>query len=413
MGLGKTMQALAVANHLSQENKTARILVIAPVSILENWKRETQGATNLKIFMLYGQGREEQTRLWEQNGGLALTSYQTLRRLPISETLDLDLTVIDEAHKVKNPEAKQTQAAQIYLRRSRYRLLMSGTPLENRASEFMFLCYLANEDLGSSLKRDFGDGEMAHLQAVAFRKAVAPGYLRRNQVDVLTELPEAIVLNENVVLTTDEMNAYRFALATGRHADARRAVTIGAGVNSSKMLRLQELLEEYAAQDRKVLIFSAFLNVLDTAMEIAGPNTFRIDGSVPTTARQQVVDAFSNQPGFGVLVMQIDVGGVGLNIQAASVVIVLEPQWKPSTETQAIGRSFRMGQTRRVNVHRLLASNSIDERIEERQRGKERIFNAIVRSSDLAESMDDATDSRSQDQGLAEILSQEAQRLSA
>jgi SNF2 family DNA or RNA helicase len=179
------------------------------------------------------------------------------------------------------------------------------------------------------------------------------------------------------------------------------------------MLRLQELLEEYAAQDRKVLVFSAFLNVLDTAMEIAGPNTFRIDGSVVTTARQQIVDAFSNQPGFGVLVMQIEVGGVGLNIQAASVVIVLEPQWKPSTETQAIGRSFRMGQTRRVNVHRLLASNSIDERIEERQRGKERIFNAIVRSSHLAESMDDATDARSEDQGLAEILNQEAQRLSA
>ena len=413
MGLGKTMQALAVAHHLAAEKPEAHILVIAPVSILENWKREAQGATNLEVFMLYGQDREEELVLWERQGGLALTSYQTLRRLPISGQVAIDLTVIDEAHKVKNPEAKQTIAAQQYLRRSRYRLLMSGTPLENRASEFIFLMMLANEDLGATLGKIFGNGETAHLNPVPFRRAVAPGYLRRNQVDVLTELPEAMIQNETVALTPDEVTFYRMALISGRHADARRAVTIGAGGESSKMLRLRELLDDYQEEGRKVLVFSSFLSVLDVAMEVAGQAATRIDGSVPTTARQQVVDDFSNKPGFAVLVMQIDVGGVGLNIQAASVVIVLEPQWKPSTETQAIGRSFRMGQTRRVNVHRLLASNSIDERIEERQRGKERIFNAIVRSSHLAESMDDATDSRSEDKGLAEILSQEARRLSA
>ncbi len=413
MGLGKTMQALAVAHHLTQEKNNARILVIAPVSILENWRREAEGATNIKIFMLYGQDREEQLALWERQGGLGLTSYQTLRRLPISDQVAIDLTVIDEAHKVKNPEAKQTIAAQQYLRRSRYRLLMSGTPLENRASEFIFLMKLANEDLGATLGKIFGNGETAHLNPVPFRRAVAPGYLRRNQVDVLTELPEAMIQNETVALTPDEITTYRMTLISGRHADARRAVTIGAGVESSKMLRLRELLDDYEQEGRKVLVFSSFFSVLDVAMEVAGQAATRIDGSVPTTARQQVVDDFSKKPGFAVLVMQIDVGGVGLNIQAASVVIVLEPQWKPSTETQAIGRAFRMGQTRRVNVHRLLAANSIDERIEERQRGKERIFNAIVRSSHLADSMDEATDATSEDKGLAEILAKEAQRLSA
>jgi SNF2 family DNA or RNA helicase len=411
MGLGKTMQALAVAHHLAQEKPVSRILVIAPVSILENWQRETQGATSLSIHMAYGAGRDQAISDWEHRGGIAFTSYQTLRRLNLSDDLTIDLTVIDEAHKVKNPEALQTQAAASALRQSRHRLLMSGTPLENRAAEFMFLCSLANHDLGDSLSKQFGDGETAHLNAAAFRQAVAPGYLRRNQVDVLTELPEAIIQNESVALTGDEVAAYRQALATRSPADARRSVTIGLGATSSKMIRLQELLEDYAEEGRKVLVFSSFLSVLDVASEVAGPTSLRIDGSVPTSERQRIVDEFSNQSGFGVLVMQIDVGGVGLNIQAASVVIIAEPQWKPSTETQAIGRSFRMGQTRRVNVHRLLAANSIDERIEERQRGKERIFNAIVRSSHLADSVDEATDNTTEAQGLGKILAEESERL--
>ena len=413
MGLGKTMQALAVAHHLAQEKDVVHILVIAPVSILENWRRETEEATSFKIFMLYGKGRDERTEEWEEQGGIALTSYQTMRRLAMSEVLSVDLTIVDEAHKIKNPEAKQTVAALKVLKRSRYRLLLSGTPLENRASEFIFLSWLVNPKLGETLAKKFGDGSTAHLQASLFRRAIAPGYLRRNQSDVLQELPELLINNEMVMLESTEVELYRGSLREGNHASPRQAVSIGNGVKSSKMERLKELLEEYEAQGQKVLIFSSFLKVLDTVMEVAGPKALRMDGSVPTTERQKMVDNFSSREGFSVLAMQIEVGGVGLNIQAASVIIIIEPQWKPSTEWQAIGRSHRMGQTRRVNVHRLLAANTIDERIEERLQSKTMIFNAIVRPSHLAQEMNEATSDRSEESGLMSIVAEEAKRLSA
>ena len=413
MGLGKTMQALAVAHHLAQEKDRVHVLVVAPVSILENWRREITEATHLKPHMLYGQGRGERTHEWEREGGIALTSYQTLRRLPMSPDLVIDLTVVDEAHKIKNPSALQTSAAFDCLRRSRYRLLMSGTPLENRASEFIFLSWLANKPLGETLTKQFGDGSTAHLQAANFRKAVAPGYLRRNQSDVLQELPEMLMTNELVHLEQAEVEKYRESLRAGNHAAPRQAVSIGLGKRSSKMERLKDLLEEYEEQGQKVLIFSTFLKVLDTVVEVAGPGAFRMDGSVPTTERQKIVDAFSAKPGFAVLAMQIDVGGVGLNIQAASVTIIVEPQWKPSTEWQAIGRAHRMGQTRRVNVHRLLAANTIDERIEERLQSKTRIFNAIVRPSHLAQEMEEATADITEERGLMSIVAEEAKRLNA
>ena len=340
-----------------------------------------------------------------------MTSYQTLRRLPLQTDLPLDLTIVDEAHKIKNSEALQTEAAYQCLARSRYRLLLSGTPLENRTREFMFLLWMVNRQLGEGLVQQFGDGSSAHLQAANFRRAVAPSYLRRNQSDVLQELPELLLNNEMVVLNPNEVGQYRNSLAQGNHASARQAVSIGAGVDSSKMERLSELLDEYRSTGEKVLIFSSFLKVLDVVGQVVGGQPFRLDGSVPTTQRQRVLDEFSAAPGFAVLVMQIDVGGTGLNIQSASAIVIVEPQWKPSTESQAIGRAYRMGQTRRVSVHRLLAADTIDERIEERLQSKARIFNAIVRPSELAQTMSDATSVEINDKTMSSLVEIESKRL--
>jgi len=411
MGLGKTMQSLAVAHHIAQENPKARILVIAPVSILENWRREAVDATDLRTYLLYGQGRDARARAWEREGGIAMTSYQTLRRLSLDSGLVIDLTIVDEAHKIKNEEALQTQAAYECLARSRIRILLTGTPMENRTKEFMFLLWLANQSLGNELSRQFGDGSTAHFQATKFRKAVALGYLRRNQVDVLQELPELLLMNEMTTLSSAEIVEYRQSLREGHHAAPRQSVSIGLGPSSSKMERLQELLEGYAEQCEKVLVFSSFLRVLDTVVEVAEGRVFRLDGKIPTTQRQRVVDEFTAVPGFAVLVMQIEVGGVGLNIQAASAIVIVEPQWKPSTEWQAIGCAYRMGQTRRVMVHRLLATDTIDERIEERLQSKVRIFNAIVRPSALVDEMEEATETETETKALTEIIAEERRRL--
>ena len=411
MGLGKTMQALAVAHHLDCTRSGFHGLVVAPVSILENWRRETHRATQLQTHVLHGNDRDTQMATWVQQGGLAFTSYQTLRRLDLSLLLKIDLVIIDEAHKVKNPEALQTQAAKAVLAKSEFRLLLSGTPLENRTREFIFLLGLANPSLGNQLVTAFGDGESAHRTRTSeFVRAVAPGYLRRNQSDVLDELPEIVVMDEVIGLKTEELAKYKEALTSGNHAVVRQSVTIGLGATSSKMEKLQDLLEEYQESQRKVLVYSCFLGVLDIVCSLVGPNAFRIDGSVPPMSRQDLVDKFSAEDGYSVLVMQIDVGGTGLNIQAASVVIITEPQWKPTTESQAIGRAHRMGQIQRVNVHRLIADDTIDERIEELLEAKQQIFDAVVRPSQVKLDMPEAV-SRDMSE-LSNLVAREELRLS-
>jgi SNF2 family DNA or RNA helicase len=171
--------------------------------------------------------------------------------------------------------------------------------------------------------------------------------------------------------------------------------------DSAKLERLAEIVEEASEDGLKVVVFSNFLKVLETIHSrlsselhdrphdaVMGPLT----GSVRPVARQQLVDDFTRRQGHAVLLSQIEAGGVGLNVQAASVVIIAEPQWKPSTEEQAIARAYRMGQIRKVQVHRLLAKDSVDERMREIQERKSLLFDEFARKSDAKEA-----DSRSVD----------------
>ena len=153
--------------------------------------------------------------------------------------------------------------------------------------------------------------------------------------------------------------------------------------SSAKLERLRDLVEEAAQDGMKVLVFSYFLDTLGLIHEALGDAVVgTITGSVPPAVRQQIVDDFTKRPRHAVLLSQIEAGGVGINMQAASVVILTEPQWKPSTEEQAIARAHRMGQVRTVQVHRLLAKDCIDERICEIQQGKRLLFDEFARKSE-------------------------------
>jgi SNF2 family DNA or RNA helicase len=144
-----------------------------------------------------------------------------------------------------------------------------------------------------------------------------------------------------------------------------------------------QLVEEAAEDGMKVVVFSYFLHVLRTIAERLGDAVVgSITGAVPPAGRQHLVDDFTRRAGHAVLLAQIEAGGVGINMQAASVVIIAEPQWKPSVEDQAIARAHRMGQVRTVQVHRLLAKDSVDERIREVQENKSLLFDAYARESD-------------------------------
>jgi SNF2 family DNA or RNA helicase len=166
---------------------------------------------------------------------------------------------------------------------------------------------------------------------------------------------------------------------------ARRALTAGDDERSAKMIRLAEIVAECRDEEKKVLLFIQFRLVLELCRTIIGEKAFVLYGDVPIGMRAEIVREFQDAGGFAALVMQIEVGGVGLNLQGASVVIIMEPQLKPSTEKQAADRAHRMGQTRPVVLYRLIAADSIDERVVQLSGFKAELFEQLAHRSSLAE----------------------------
>lgn len=240
---------------------------------------------------------------------------------------------------------------------------MSGTVLENRASEVINLATVVDSEAGARLKDQFGDGGTAHLNPDRFPRAPGELYLRRNQETVLAELLGIIATDELVEVTELELPAYRQQLAARNLMQARIAVTIGGGENSAKIKRLSDIVEECRSAGMKMLIFSYFRDVIGLVAEVVEDDVYIIHGDIQASEQARRMSAFREAQGFAALVSQITVGGQGLNLQTASVVVLMEPQFKPSTEQHAVARAHRMGQTRRVIVHRIIAQNTIDERI--------------------------------------------------
>lgn len=378
MGLGKTLQALATMCHLAA-NGQRRFLVVCPASVLVNWLKETERFTMLSARVLHGPEREDAGARWLRDGGIGVTTFGTLARLPEAvRDAETALLVVDEAHYAKNPAAARTQSIAAAAGRAQRALFLTGTPMENRVEEFRALVGHLQPRLAARI-----DARDALAGATAFRRAVADVYLRRNQDDVLDELPERIETEAWVQLTGEDAARYRAAVAAGNVMAMRRAALESA--DSAKLERIKEIVSEAAGDGMKVLVFSTFLSVLDLLARELPAVSGRIDGSVAPAARQELVQDFADRADHAVLLSQIEAGGVGLNIQAASVVILAEPHWKPSVEEQAIARAHRMGQVRPVQVHRILAKDSIDERIVEIQEGKTQLFDAFARRSEAKE----------------------------
>ncbi|PWK67859.1 helicase-like protein [Streptomyces sp. CG 926] len=393
MGLGKTIQAIAALSHLAAEGQS-HFMVVCPAGVLINWTREIEARSTLRVMCLHGPDRQEAFADWKGRGGVAVTTFDALRGFPTPGGGEIGMLVVDEAHYVKNPLTRRARAVTDWAGRCDRVLFMTGTPMENRVGEFRSLVQILRPDLSDAV----GDRDgVAGSQA--FRKAVAPVYLRRNQQDVLTELPALQHTDEWEELSPSDEVAYREAVRSGNFMAMRRAA-YAHPERSAKLDRLREIVEDAAENGLKVVVFSTFRDVLavvkdslDAAPGTGGGRVFGpLSGSVPPARRQQVVDEFAAAPGHAVLVAQIEAAGVGLNMQAASVVIICEPQVKPTIENQAVARAHRMGQVRPVRVHRLLATRGVDERLVRMLKNKSRLFDAYARRSTVAESTPDAVD---------------------
>lgn len=377
MGLGKTVQA--IASMVSLKNTGAKhFLVVCPASVLTNWCREIEGKSTLSVTRIHGAGKEAALYDWMLHGGVAVTTYETTAIIQLDKDFSIDLLIVDEAHYIKNPRAKRTIHVCSIAEHADRKLFMTGTALENRVEEMITLIHMLQPDIAARVKN------FTYLaSAPQFREMVAPVYYRRKREDVLQELPDLIENREWCSLMPQERVRYETSVYARDFMDMRRVSWNGGmGKDGSKAARLLEIIEEAKADGRKVIVFSFFLDTIEIVRNLVGEEALpAITGSVSPSKRQEILDKFESAPEGTVLPAQIQSGGTGLNIQAASVVVICEPQLKPSIENQAISRAYRMGQARNVLVYRLLCENSVDEEILHLLEEKQQVFDAFADKS--------------------------------
>jgi hypothetical protein len=386
MGLGKTIQALAAIAHATTADGDTHHVVICPASLIDAWLQEIERAlSGIPGWRFHSQATDSPFRQWQEAGGILVASFEQASYLLDPRHPPIGFLVVDEAQLVKKPGAKRTQVAASLAGRAGRVLLMGSTLMENRTAELMAIAELADPAQGALLRRRFGDGRDAHRDPDAFLEAISGLYLRRGQDEVLPELPGVIPVDVLIGVDGATHLASKQAIATGDTMGARRALAIGDGRGSEKMERLRDIIDECQAGQKKVLVFSQFRPVLQLACAVIGEGAFVLHDDVPVSQRPQVARQFQKADGFAALVMQVDVGAVGLSLQGADVVILMEPQPRPGTEWQAVSRSHRAGQTLPVVLYRLIAASSLDERIVQLSNVRAALFAQLARHGALAD----------------------------
>lgn len=359
MGLGKTVQAIAAMVSLKNTG-ASHFIVVCPASVITNWCREITKHSRLSVIKVHGQGRNKAFEAWLQSGGVAVTTYETTGYLGMEDGFKFSMLVVDEAHYIKNPNAARSKNVRSIAEHAERMLFMTGTALENKVDEMIALIEVLQPHIANSVR-----SRAFMSTAPQFRERVAPVYYRRKREQVLTELPELIESKEWCDMTPEEEKVYEDTVYSRNFMAIRRVSwNVGNLEYSSKAKRLVEIVEDAKEDDRKVIVFSFFLDTIQAVCDLLGTVcTNPINGSLNPQRRQEIIDEFDKAPAGTVLPAQIQSGGTGLNIQSASIVVICEPQYKPSIENQAISRAYRMGQARNVLVYRLLCDDTVDERI--------------------------------------------------
>jgi superfamily II DNA or RNA helicase len=418
MGLGKTVQSIAALLRLREEGLLADCcLVVAPAALLENWERElARFAPSLLVFRYHGAKR----RLEKGKYDVFLTTYQTLVRDAVKlEKETFSLLIVDEAHLMKNADTRISQTVKKL--RPRFRLALSGTPVENRLEDlrslfdFVLPGYLGTP---SEFKREYRypiEALRSAEKAEALRKITAPFLLRRVKTDkaIIRDLPEKVVANEYAVLEKEQAALYDSIVTETMNKSERvdpkdRASLIltlltslkqicdhprvydkespAVSTLSGKTQLLLALLEEILANREKALIFSQYVETLDCLSKIItgemGESVLIYHGGMSQKARSGVITAFQTESSSRLLLVSLKAGGLGLNLTAASRVIHYDLWYNPAVENQATDRAFRIGQQRNVFVHRFITKNSFEEKIDAMLTSKRELAEMTVSSGE-------------------------------
>ncbi|WNJ17356.1 SNF2-related protein [Pontibacter sp. G13] len=416
MGLGKTLQVISVILHMKETGTLGdrKVIVIAPTTLLSNWEKEIKKfAPSLSSLIYHGPGRDL-TPL--KDSDILLTSYGIAR----NETKTLNkfkwlCLVIDEAQNIKNPTTGQSKAVKKI--KAPIRIAMSGTPVENRLSEYWSIFDFTNKGYLGGIKK-FTDAyakpiEILHdRQRLAhFRKITDPFILRRVKTDrsIIQDLPEKIEQDQYCPLTVEQARLYKqvmkdlMSAVQGSEGMERKGLVLkmitalkqvcnhpvhylkeGKAIpaDSGKSQRLLELMHSILERGEKTLIFTQYREmgnlIIDMMEKEFGFDVQFLHGGTTRKQRDVMVEDFQNNRANRVLILSLKAGGTGLNLTAASNIIHYDLWWNPAVEAQATDRAYRIGQDQNVMVHRFITENSFEERINQMIQAKRELADLAV-----------------------------------
>lgn len=415
MGLGKTVQVIATILKFKQEGKIEKnkVLVIVPTTLLTNWQKEIEKfAPTLNAAIYHGVGRKLETK----DVDLIITTYGMIRSdLREFKSKDWHAVVIDEAQNIKNSTTDQTKAVKGL--KTAIRIAMSGTPVENRLSEYRSIMDFVNPGyLGSekSFETEFSTPiQVNHDQkkAALFRKITAPFILRRLKSDksIISDLPDKIENNHYCSLSQEQAAMYQNIVGSAiedieqldgikrrgmvlkmitalkqicNHPDNYLKKGTADPAKSGKSLVLIDLLEQIHDAGEKTLIFTQYKEMGDILMKMIekkfGMVPLFLHGGTTRTKRDALVEEFQKRRNKWIFILSLKAGGTGLNLTAASHVVHHDLWWNPAVEAQATDRAYRIGQTKNVMVNRLLTKGTFEEKIDDMLKSKKSLANLTV-----------------------------------
>ncbi len=397
MGLGKTIQGIGVAELLAREADLRKVLVICPTSLKSQWAAEIARFSDRDSQLILGSAQERANQ-YRNDSFFTICNYeQVLRDHLYIEPVPWDLIILDEGQRIKNWETKTSSIVKSL--QSKYALVLSGTPLENRLGElFSVVQFVDDRRLGPGFRFfnrhrvvDEAGKVLGYKNLAELRKTLAPIMLRRTRDDVLTELPPrtteivritptdeqkrindaniqivASIVGKSYFTEMDFLRLQRALLAARMSADSTFLNNKEEPSYSSKLDRLDELLQQlFVDPNRKVVLFSEWttmLGLIEKILQRQGLSYVRLDGSVPQKKRKMLVDEFQNNPKCQ-LFITTNAGSTGLNLQAANTVINVDLPWNPAILEQRIARAHRMGQKDPVQVYLLVTQDTFEEQL--------------------------------------------------
>lgn len=396
MGLGKTVQAIAFLEIINPE----KILIIAPASVVFNWKNEIKKFTKTL--------ESNVTLLFNENKKITILSYEMARnKIEKLSKIKFNIVILDESQKIKNQNTQIFNA--VNLLKKDFIIIMTGTPIENSLSDLWSMLCSINPNLfeifTNKIKHLLSDSESYKKAIDLTAKLFSPIIIQRKREDVL-KLPDKKINTILIDFSTEEEENYKHiiqifnsAIATSLsgklqyialegilrlrqycslHSIAPNKLLINKNTKDIKLEKALELIENILNRNEKVVIFSQFISTLNKLEELFIKNKYtylKLVGSTSKNNREKAINLFQNKEQFKIFLISLKAGGIGINLTSATNAILFEPWWNPAIEEQAFSRIYRIGQTNVCNFYRLIYKNSIETNIDKLIEFKKDIFN--------------------------------------